>query len=117
MSDDTATDDTTPAEKTPAEILTCAANEIETRGLGKHELVNEDGQYCTLGAIALCATGDPFNPSWRYTGNPAYAAKEAVLFYIHRDSIGEWNDTYSRTTEEVVTTLRAVAANLTKKGN
>lgn len=101
---------------TVADILTGAADAIETRGHHKGWYVGPCGELCVAGAVYVAAGMEPqferTPEGWPdYRADLDIAARKALLAlsrHITATAVA-WNDHPDRTQEEVVATLRAAA--------
>lgn len=91
------------------EVLEAAAEYIEQHGWIKYRASNNDGNVCTLGALAsVCG----WERSMNYSAVPRlldYQEAQGLLQNIIHSSIGEWNDEPKRTEQEVLDTLQKAA--------
>lgn len=99
------------------EILTAAANLLETKGWtqdafardanGKSIKSHEESAvcFCTIGALNR-ASGENVVRRLDTEGNRAY---EHLRHSIGGWGVAEWNDSYDRTKEDVISTLRNAA--------
>jgi hypothetical protein len=88
-------------------LLLEAAEILETRGWIQGEMCTDEG-FCTLGAINR-AGYDVGNTAPITTAILAVIAKIGAPPTMGPRAIARWNDTYGRTKEEVVHTLRDAA--------
>ena len=89
---------------TPADVLRKAADYIEVHGWVQGR-PQEAGSVCVARAIRVCATG-----TRQFL--EARAPLLSALGMDHALDLPNWNDTPGRTAEEVIATLRSVAARL-----
>lgn len=111
-----------------ADVLERAADDIATNGLAKGELLNEDGQHCSIGAIGH-ALGhkmdlDGFVDYSAYDSGNLRQVASFLVHYLPEETqeqnwpsvawnvIVEWNNEPDRTAEEVVDTMRLAAKDL-----
>jgi len=93
---------TTARPTTVPEILECAADLIEKRGLARRTFFDSrKGSFCTVGAMRQCAHGDVF-------GGPCWEA-EKFLFDQLGVSVVKWNDNPNRRKSTIVRALRRFA--------
>jgi hypothetical protein len=85
-------------------LLLRAAELIERRGLCKGFRMDESGRLCIAGALHMAVGQDP-RTSRSSFANSVYIELEQVL----GRPAANWNDDPSRTADEVIATLRAVA--------
>jgi hypothetical protein len=116
---------------TAADILNQAADHIEKYGWlqdGWHWPLNDDGESTDPMECAVCASAAinvaaGFAPDYEPDGTEgalnaalnAFAGRVRSVFRPSWDdalAIAAWNDTYGRTSEQVVAELRACAADL-----
>ena len=106
-----------PATRKEATIIEAAADLIERVGWIRHQAHNPLG-YCVLGAIyAVCNRGrktsvfsenDSLNDLVFWQAR----AERTVERYIAGPTISYWNDTHAKDKQQVVRTLREIAASL-----
>lgn len=88
-----------------------AADIIEERGLAQFELEDIHGRVCLRGALM---TANNVRPIWWLNASvEVFKADELVRQHLKLPRSGEataeWNNSYKRTKEEVVSALRAAA--------
>lgn len=94
-----------------ATILRDAANYIEVHGLEKRAFGGYGKPACMLGAVE-CVTHERMETEGKCYGLPLSIFDWPITQYmtLHLNgSVPEWNDASSRTKEEVVERLRAMA--------
>lgn len=103
-----------PPDTPAADILTAAADAVETRGKCSGDYTDAQGRVCALGALRLVLTGEamprPFDDRDRQVAYlDAMQALGRHLEAVHTDTppIYEWSDT--STQEQVVAAMRAAA--------
>jgi hypothetical protein len=101
------------------DVLYRAADLIDQRGLTKYCLVDHEGKLCTLGAINMAITGNPYYGGYCSDKEKENLLEETQNRIISRLSalnriydVVDWNNRPERTKKEVVDALREVAAAL-----
>ncbi len=79
--------------------LTKARNYVQTHGLCKDMLQDEDGRVCVLGAINAAVFGNPcsLEASTRFT-----ASRNALGVAIGEECVVRWNNHPNRTKRQVI---------------
>lgn len=85
---------------TAREILLAAADHLERYGWVKNMRGGPGAPCCTVGAIAVACNND----------EPLYSeACQVLREHLNVRRLTDWNDTRSRTADEVITAMRAAA--------
>jgi hypothetical protein len=87
---------------TPQEVLSGAADLIEEHGWVRGEYGGEEHGFCAMGAILYRSHG--------YALAYNRARQRLMRELVHSGSIVFWNDNVAKSKDEVVETLRRVAA-------
>lgn len=92
-----------------------AAKRIEIYGWCQNTLVNDDGHHCVIGALfnvhqSLATFNRAVRKLEQHITSHRYAEDSYRPGREQRKLVADWNDAPGRTQEEVVATLRKVAA-------
>ena len=97
---------------TPADVLREAASYLETRGWKRGDMGNHGGPRCAVGALHSAVGAQDYSHLSCNDEELVEAAWTLAEERIPCQSLSRWNDQPHRTAEEVISTLRTVAARL-----
>lgn len=97
---------------TPAELLLAAADHLEQKGWCRETFCNSNGECCVIGAIQFAASGRANRLAKTKKVIAALRKLADAIGLGSVPSLGDikaWNDSLSRTKEEVIAALRQAA--------
>jgi hypothetical protein len=92
-------------------VLLKAANLIREHGLAKHTRQDDQGRFCTYGAVATAADGSIHGESKLMISTMRYLRSYMADIGIERDDgdIARWNNEPKRTAKQVIAVLEGAA--------